>query len=43
MKRFISRSITCGFGLGFFSSTSTAMFAGSSSPSAITAMTPTTM
>ena len=32
-----------GLGRGFFSSTSTAMLAGSSSPSAITAITPTTM
>ena len=43
MNRFISRSITCGFGRGFLSSTSTAMFAGSSSPSAMIAITPTTM
>ena len=43
MKRFISRSITSGFGRGFFISISTAMLAGSSRPSAITAMTPTTM
>ena len=43
MNRFISRSITAGFGRGFLSSNSTAMFAGSSRPSAITAMQPTTM
>src|SRR5205807_2463741 len=43
MKRFISFSITAGFGRRFLSSVSTAMFAGSSSPSAITDITPTTM
>ena len=42
MKRRISFSITAGFGRGFRISNSTARFAGSSSPIAITAMTPTT-
>src|SRR5579875_275900 len=43
MKRFINRPMTAPFGWGLLISKSTAMFAGSRTPSAITAMTPTTM
>src|ERR1700734_3630844 len=43
MNRFINRSIPSGRGCGFLSSTNTATFAGSSNPSAMIAMMPTTM